>query len=107
MNKIKISFEILKRIASCNPFFLPPYENAPRFNPLDCPYFLAARHSGTSFEEAYNDGTISHAAKRVYDVVAENDAMATNLIRQTAGFSTKEDKSAFDKALTELQMKCS
>jgi len=69
------------------------------------PYFLAARRGGTSFEESYEAGTISHAAKRIYKVVAENGAMATHLIRQAAGFSAKEDKSAFDRGLTELQMR--
>ena len=69
------------------------------------PYFLTARRKGQSFDEAYEDGTISHASKRVYDVVAEGGAMPTHLIRQTAGFSAKEDKAAFDRALTELQMR--
>jgi len=69
------------------------------------PYFLASRRGSTFFAEAYEDGTISHVAKRVYDVVTENGAMPTHLIRQVAGFSAKEDKSAFDKALTELQMR--
>ncbi|MCL1883680.1 MAG: hypothetical protein FWF81_08020 [Defluviitaleaceae bacterium] len=68
------------------------------------PYFLAARRGGDSFEDAYKSGTISYAAKRIYDVVAQNGTMPTHLMRQAAGFSAKEDKSAFDKALTELQM---
>ena len=33
------------------------------------PYFLAARRGGNTFDEAYKDGTISHLAKRIYDVV--------------------------------------
>ncbi|MCL2391317.1 MAG: hypothetical protein FWC66_01750 [Oscillospiraceae bacterium] len=68
------------------------------------PYFLAVRRNGLTFDEAYDDGTISHAAKRIYDIVAENGALPTHTIKQMAGFS-KEEKSAFDKALTELQMK--
>jgi len=68
------------------------------------PYFLAARREGLTFDEAYDDGTISHAAKRIYDVVADNGALPTHIIKQLAGFS-REDKSSFDKALTELQMK--
>jgi len=67
------------------------------------PYFLAARRDGNSFEEAYEDGTISHFAKRIYDVVATNDVLPSHIIKQLAGF-TKEDKSGFDRALTELQM---
>ena len=68
------------------------------------PYFLAARRDGNTFEEAYTDGTISHFAKRIYDVVAANDALPSHIIKQLARF-TKEDKSRFDLALTELQMK--
>ena len=68
------------------------------------PYFLVARRGGTSFDEAYDGGTISHSAKRIYDVVSENGATASHIIKRMAGF-TKEDKSAFDRALTELQMR--
>jgi hypothetical protein len=68
------------------------------------PYFLAVRRSGLSFDEAYDNGKISHFAKRIYDVVIENGALPTHTIKQEAGFG-KEDKSGFDRALTELQMK--
>jgi len=68
------------------------------------PYFLAARRNGSTFEDAYADGTISHFAKRIYDVVAANDTLPSHIIKQLAGF-TREDKSGFDRALTELQMK--
>ena len=67
------------------------------------PYFLAVRRGSLSFDETYDNGTISHFAKRIYDVVSENGATATHIIKQMAGFS-KEDKSDFDRALTELQM---
>ena len=68
------------------------------------PFFLAARRNGTDFEDAYADGTISHFAKRIYDVVKANDVVASHAIKQLAGFA-REDKSGFDRALTELQMK--
>ena len=68
------------------------------------PYFLAARRNGNTFEEEYADGTVSHFAKRIYDVVAANDALPSHIIKRLAGF-TKDDKSGFDRALTELQMK--
>ena len=68
------------------------------------PCFLAARRGGTTFDEAYADGTISNSAKRIYDVVSENGALPLHGIKQIAGFS-KEDKSGFDRAITELQMK--
>ena len=68
------------------------------------PYFLAARRGNKGFEEAYADGGISHFAKRIYDVVLTNDILPLPAIKQLAGFE-KEDKSGFDRALTELQMK--
>ncbi|MCL2425469.1 MAG: hypothetical protein FWD05_03935 [Oscillospiraceae bacterium] len=68
------------------------------------PFFLSARRGGLTFDEAYDDGTISHYAKRIYDAVVENEALATHTIKQVAGFS-RDEKSSFDKALIELQMK--
>jgi len=68
------------------------------------PYFLAVRRGGLTFDEAYDDGTISYYAKRIYDVVIDNGALPTHSIKQLAGFG-QGDKSNFDKALTELQMK--
>jgi len=68
------------------------------------PYFLAARRESLTFDEAYDGGTISHFAKRIYDVVADSGALPTHMIKQLAGFS-REDKAGFDRALTELQMK--
>jgi len=68
------------------------------------PYFLAVRRGDTIFDEAYDNGTISHFAKRIYDVVFENGNLPLHGIKQVAGF-TKDDKSGFDRAITELQMK--
>ena len=68
------------------------------------PYFLAARRGGNTFEETYADGTVSHFAKRIYDVVTAHGQLPVEAIKSLAGF-TKEDKSGFDRALTELQMK--
>jgi len=67
------------------------------------PYFLAARRN-SSFKDVYASGTISHDAKRVYDIVAQNDATPSHVIKQAAGYS-KESKAAFERALVELQMK--
>jgi len=67
------------------------------------PYFLAARRGNVNFEKAYEDGKLSHAAKRIYEEVAANAMVATHEIKQLAGFG-KDDKAAFDKGLTELQM---
>ena len=68
------------------------------------PYLLAVRRGGKIFEEAYEDGTISHFAKRIYDVVCTNEKLPVEAIKSLAGF-TREDKSGFDRALTDLQMK--
>jgi len=68
------------------------------------PFFLAARQDGKSFEEAYFDGTISHTAKRIYELFSKNKVLPLHEIKTQGGFS-KEEKAAFDRALTELQMK--
>lgn len=68
------------------------------------PYFLATRRGGDTFEDAYKSGTISHAAKRVYEVVLDKQILPSHEIKLLAGF-TKEEKSAFERALVELQMK--
>ncbi|MCL2253481.1 MAG: hypothetical protein FWC09_03475 [Lachnospiraceae bacterium] len=68
------------------------------------PYFLAARRNGREFEDEYSDGNISNFAKRIYDTVTENNRLSVDEIKQIARLS-REDKSKFDNALTELQMK--
>jgi len=68
------------------------------------PYFLAARRGGLGFEGAYANGTISHFAKRVYDVISAHDSLPVHDVKRLAEVS-KEDKSGFDRALVELQMK--
>lgn len=68
------------------------------------PYFLAARRCGGSFTEAYQNGTISSAAKRIYEQVEEGGILPLHIIKQRCGFSGSE-KSLFDRALTELQMR--
>ncbi len=68
------------------------------------PYFLAARRGNTSFDEAYRNGRISQAAKRIYETILESGTLPVHAIKQLAGFG-KEEKSSFDGALVELQMK--
>lgn len=68
------------------------------------PYFLSVRRQGKSFEQAYEDGEISHAAKVIYDIVSENGSVPLHEIKRLGGFA-KEDKSRFDRAMTDLQMK--
>lgn len=68
------------------------------------PYFLKARGADVPFEERYAAGEISHAAKRIYDVVLAFRELPLERIKAEAGFKS-ENKSQFDRALTELQMK--
>lgn len=68
------------------------------------PAFIAVRRGVKSFQEAYLAGTMSQAAKRIYDVMPKEGALPLHAMKQLAGF-TKEEKSKFDRGLTELQMK--
>jgi len=67
------------------------------------PCFLAARRRGREFEGAYADGLYSRAALRIYDCLRENGALPVHDIKPMAGFG-REEKSAFERALAELQM---
>lgn len=68
------------------------------------PYFLAARRKGRSFDEEYEDGVISNYARRIYDMISENSVLPLHVIKPLIGFA-REDKSKFERALVELQMK--
>ncbi len=68
------------------------------------PYFWAVRRHGVSFEEAYENGTISAIAKRIYDIIEKNGSIAMHELKQLAGI-TKEEASKYDRALVELQSK--
>ena len=68
------------------------------------PYFLALRRAGRGFGDAYADGLISHHAKRIYEAVGEYGDLPVGEIKRIGGFS-REEKSRFDAALTELQMR--
>ena len=68
------------------------------------PYFLAARRGKEEFDGAYADGTLSHAAKRIYNTILEYGTLPLHAIKQLAGFGA-EEKSRFDSSLTELQMR--
>jgi len=68
------------------------------------PYFLAARRAGFSFEEAYFNGAINQVAKQIYETVSRHESLPLDEIKRLAGFS-REEKSKFDRALTDLQMK--
>ncbi len=67
------------------------------------PYFYAIRRNGESFEEAYESGTVSGMAKRIYDIVSCGE-VAFHEIKQAGGFR-REDNAKFDRAIVELQMR--
>ena len=68
------------------------------------PYFLSARREGKVFEEDYYNGNISHVGKRIYEAISENKQLALHEIKSIIRMQ-KDEKSKFDTALTELQMK--
>jgi hypothetical protein len=68
------------------------------------PYFYAVRRGGRVLDEEYYEGKISSYAKNIYGLIRDNINLPLHMIKQMGGF-TKEDKSKFDAALTELQMK--
>lgn len=68
------------------------------------PYFYAVRRGNAELTDEYETGTISQYGKRIYELIEEYKELPLHLIRQYGGFG-KEDKSKFDLALTELQMK--
>ena len=68
------------------------------------PYFLAARRGGSqTFGDAYADGLYSRQSKRIFQILKENGPLPLQEIKTLGGFG-REDKSRFDKALTDLQM---
>ncbi len=68
------------------------------------PYFYAVRRGKAQFYEAYEEGNISNQAKKIYDVIDEYKELPLHLIKQYGGFGSDE-KTRFDAAITELQMK--
>ncbi|NLV57382.1 MAG: hypothetical protein GXY67_01280 [Clostridiales bacterium] len=68
------------------------------------PYFLAVRRQGRSLEEAYELGLITRYAKRIYEAMEGQEAMALHELKQAAAFS-REEAGKFDRALVELQGK--
>ncbi len=68
------------------------------------PYFLAVRRGNAVFDEAYEDGKISNAARRIYNMIKTYGTLPLHGIKELAYFG-KEEKSEFDKALVELQMR--
>lgn len=67
------------------------------------PHFYAVRRNGETFEEAYENGTISQMAKRIYEIISGGE-VAFHEIKQLGSFC-KEDNARFERAIVELQMR--
>ena len=67
------------------------------------PFFLRIRRPD-SFEEEYFSGKIPLMAKHIYEAVQAGGSVPLHTLKQQLGI-TKETKSAFESALTLLQMK--
>ena len=68
------------------------------------PYFYAVRRGHTVFDEAYDEGTMSRMAAIIYHLISEYKELPYHELRQLANVS-KEEKSSFERAIVELQMK--
>lgn len=67
------------------------------------PCFYSVRRKGETFEEAYENGTISQTAKRIYEIIAGGE-VALHELKQLGGFC-REDNARFERAIVELQMR--
>jgi hypothetical protein len=68
------------------------------------PFFLTLRRGCLDFDDEYTDGKISHYAKRIYEAISEYGELPLQEIKRLGGFG-RDEKSKFDSALTELQMR--
>lgn len=68
------------------------------------PLFLAVRRRGKNFEEMLRDGEVGRPARRIYEALSRLGAASVPELKREAGFS-REEKAAFERGLTELQMK--
>lgn len=66
------------------------------------PYFYAVRRKGETFEEAYENGTVSQTAKKIYEIVSDGE-IALHELKRAGGFR-REDNSRFERGIVELQM---
>lgn len=67
------------------------------------PAFVKAVGSSRSLEERYNDGLASREALTLLQVIRKNEGIDTRELRALADMKAKENKTAFDNAVTELQ----
>lgn len=68
------------------------------------PYFYAVRRDKSELEYEYESGTISFYANEIYKLIKEHGALPLHIMKQYLNID-KSNKSKFDSALVELQMK--
>ncbi len=68
------------------------------------PDFLAVRRGSMDFEDMYAEGTLSYAARRVYEAARTVPRVLMPELKRLAAFG-REENAAFEQALTELQMR--
>ncbi len=68
------------------------------------PFFLALRRGGETLADAYERGSISHFAYRIYNLIAEHGSLPTHAIKPLGNFG-REDAAKVERALVELQMR--
>lgn len=66
--------------------------------------FICARRNGRDYNAMKADGEISEFSQKVYDVISRYDGIPMHELKSLGGFG-KDDKSKFDKAVIDLQMK--
>lgn len=67
------------------------------------PYFASYRRDGYDFDSRYEDGLASYRAKRVMDLLMQQEALPSNEIRSLGGFY-KGGETGFEGIMTALQM---
>lgn len=67
------------------------------------PIVQCALAPGETVEERYAAGLLAKSTLRIYNCIAENDAIDVRMLRTLAGMQHTSDKSAFDRSLNELQ----
>ncbi|WP_152559245.1 hypothetical protein [Tumebacillus flagellatus] len=67
------------------------------------PYLQAVLRDEWEVDARYEDGQLSHAAKRIYEAVRDNGGIDTKALRVAVGMQDKDSKNDYDKALIELQ----
>jgi hypothetical protein len=67
------------------------------------PYLAAYRRDGYDFDSRYEDGLVSHRAKKIMDILSVQELLPSNELKVAAGFGKGGEK-GFEGAMAALQM---